>query len=1502
MDNIRFENPMASGMLESKDSLDAEPAPRSQSPTSPTGEKKSAKLRKLRSRDGGDIEAALSSGINASLGKLGRKISDEPGRIELPTPDRKLTQEQLRAAFKTVDTQGSDELDKAEVGLAAAELGCTWSDKQLQEVFNVMVDDNNKHGFVDFNEFASFWLGKNWSTQVDVFDDEGDASMRLSNGFGIGAQCDRLGQFLRKKEAALQKRKKKERQVEPESVFVMSADGRASSDRERAELMDKIQQIHENEFHRLEDAFNTHAESRGEAEVWETCARDSFSEAITIEQLGWQKRHSETAKRALIASIETATSTAGGLADDGLGRVQVAQVNWRCFLKEELAHKATAGKDLKRQSSWDSRQGNVSVGSEAQITEAARAFVKASQGELEAVLDGEALPLDTAVEAVILSLTEEVRSRDARISGLINRQSKLADATPRKIKVSGLQGDAAAANGTYCADGLRACWGRPVYLQQFDNQATDKEAHFLYYDQSYFKDENTGISQWTDGMWIIGPSQNSDRCTAYMSEPVRDGAVVSLPHPCCNVGATWKVYDVVKKKWLQGPGDHCPALRVFEVQNDTYQDYIGKSIAEQREMREMISLQVESPGFAAHVRKKLRKYSLLKSDGGGIQRKSYMAQMRKFHAKEVRKMQNTIISNILAAHDDKRLALPADNDFTDNYHLVQTIVHKFLNSVEHKQKQRVLQKRQFLVRMNRPAMSKAFFSWKMISRSNKSNKDVASNMFAEPQTPWNVRHPRSKFTNNWEGVQAFLLVYVAFTVTYRLSFNVEAEGGMMVFDLLVDVYFIMDVIFNFHTAFYDESGDLAGVKDGQEGQPVADLRAMYKNYMTGWASIDLLSVLPTVAMFFISSGEEGEEEMSPSQTKALKAIRLIRLAKLLRLVRAARLFKKYEEHFGPVLSLILMFGVIGLVCHSITCVWFVVGTMPGQSLDAVHDRSVGWLQFVYAFEHCNCYDNETSFVEFYPNKQFDPRFAVALSPEDARYRTEGTFFDPYDKKCHSLDEQALELPIKPMCDPAAKVPDISDYYVNSLFFVFRNPQINNGYLMSTGEMTFAIVTTMIVGSCWGVVAGTFSTIFASNQLASQTYKMRIKQLKEFCRLKDLPHSISEKLEAHYYHLYPDKMMIDEEDVIADLPPQLREELVGTLYGRQLYSVPLFLNLDVDILTDLCTKLVPLPALKGAMIAREGAKGTHMFCIYSGQIKITEKVKDGDEVGRLRHWIEDVHSHANRDIVLFKPSLSQQIDALLTRMRRIARETASSEDASSDSGARKQPATALTQKVATFGSNDSQHMGGNGSDSDLDDDDDELHKRLREASHSASLGSVSLKDLLYDDELIDMCTENDTQLRDLLIEAGRRGRIRYDGLLELTKANPRGPNISAVGGNANESAGTGAEQMCNALKSGEVLLDLIKLLNPRLAKSTLTKKSTVERNIQNFFDIVTDLEGECVPLCAIQQQCIEITVLFQVPFCCSCHGLKTAAMLIPHICRPIQGATRNGVFSRRSTFV
>ena len=341
--------------------------------------------------------------------------------------------------------------------------------------------------------------------------------------------------------------------------------------------------------------------------------------------------------------------------------------------------------------------------------------------------------------------------------------------------------------------------------------------------------------------------------------------------------------------------------------------------------------------------------------------------------------------------------------------------------------------------------------------------------------------------------------------------------------------------------------------------------------------------------------------------------------------------------------------------------------------------------------------------------------------------------------------------------------------------------------------------------------------------------MRVKQLKEFCRIKELPHATREKLEAHYHHLYPDKMMINEEDVIGDLPPLLREELVGTLYGRQLYSVPLFLNLGSSVLTELCLKLVPLPALKGSLIAREGAKGTHMFCMTSGQVKITEKIKDGDDVSRLRDWIEAVFAQANKDIVLIKPSVDNMIDKLLACMRKIARTNndgggGDNEKARpmSESGGAKRLSDigklkSLDATIA-LGSVDSGQTVD--SDDDSDDDEDVLQKRLRAVSTVKNC-QVSFKSLLYSDELVELCKETNTNLRLLITEAGQRGRIQYRGALELSKANPEGPTITeSMDASSTQSSVSDSpqQQLCDSLQDGEVLIDLAKLLSPRLAYS------------------------------------------------------------------------------------
>ena len=93
-------------------------------------------------------------------------------------------------------------------------------------------------------------------------------------------------------------------------------------------------------------------------------------------------------------------------------------------------------------------------------------------------------------------------------------------------------------------------------------------------------------------------------------------------------------------------------------------------------------------------------------------------------------------------------------------------------------------------------------------------------------------------------MQAILLIYIAFFTIWRIAFNSDAEGGWEWFELGIDIFFTVDIVLNFHTAFYDESGDLVGVKTSGRRTSKADFKKLYYNYATGceyFASVSPIS-------------------------------------------------------------------------------------------------------------------------------------------------------------------------------------------------------------------------------------------------------------------------------------------------------------------------------------------------------------------------------------------------------------------------------------------------------------------------------------------------------------------------------------------------------------------------------------------------------------------------------------------------------------------------------------
>ena len=112
------------------------------------------------------------------------------------------------------------------------------------------------------------------------------------------------------------------------------------------------------------------------------------------------------------------------------------------------------------------------------------------------------------------------------------------------------------------------------------------------------------------------------------------------------------------------------------------------------------------------------------------------------------------------------------------------------------------------------------------------------------------------------------LLYVSFTVPLRVCFSIDIQLWSFAFwvELVVDVFFVCDVVLNFRTSYYDANGF-------RENRPSRIMR----HYLRGWFLVDFISCLPYgYVQYFVPQGEDD----NASQLKAIKAVRLMKITKV----------------------------------------------------------------------------------------------------------------------------------------------------------------------------------------------------------------------------------------------------------------------------------------------------------------------------------------------------------------------------------------------------------------------------------------------------------------------------------------------------------------------------------------------------------------------------------------------------------------------------------------------
>jgi len=121
---------------------------------------------------------------------------------------------------------------------------------------------------------------------------------------------------------------------------------------------------------------------------------------------------------------------------------------------------------------------------------------------------------------------------------------------------------------------------------------------------------------------------------------------------------------------------------------------------------------------------------------------------------------------------------------------------------------------------------------------NQIRADKNTNFFA---THLPVQNPTGTQRRFWDLVSTFIILVSVYSALFEFSWGLPLETAneelRNIFNL-ISVFFWLDLIYNFFTAYYDDDGEL-----------VYDRWKIFNNYMQGYFLVDFVSNLPLEGPF-----------------------------------------------------------------------------------------------------------------------------------------------------------------------------------------------------------------------------------------------------------------------------------------------------------------------------------------------------------------------------------------------------------------------------------------------------------------------------------------------------------------------------------------------------------------------------------------------------------------------------------------------------------------------------
>ncbi|XP_051828394.1 potassium/sodium hyperpolarization-activated cyclic nucleotide-gated channel 2 [Antechinus flavipes] len=186
-----------------------------------------------------------------------------------------------------------------------------------------------------------------------------------------------------------------------------------------------------------------------------------------------------------------------------------------------------------------------------------------------------------------------------------------------------------------------------------------------------------------------------------------------------------------------------------------------------------------------------------------------------------------------------------------------------------------------------------------------------------------IIHPYSDFRFYWDFTMLLFMVGNLIIIPVGITFfKDETTAPWIVFNVVSDTFFLMDLVLNFRTGIV--------IEDNTE--IILDPEKIKKKYLRTWFVVDFVSSIPVDYIFLIV--EKGIDSEVYKTARALRIVRFTKILSLLRLLRLSRLIRyihQWEEIFhmtydlaSAVMRIFNLISMMLLLCHWDGCLQFLV--------------------------------------------------------------------------------------------------------------------------------------------------------------------------------------------------------------------------------------------------------------------------------------------------------------------------------------------------------------------------------------------------------------------------------------------------------------------------------------------------------------------------------------------------------------------------------------------------